>query len=73
MQHVIRHWQGSLTEADSTAAMQMDAEFDKASNAGTRSQTRDLSDTGQLLLRAQFAFDFQHTLPSQILLYRAKV
>ena len=48
MQHVIRHWQGSLTEADSTAAMQMDAEFDKASNAGTRSQTRDLSDTGQL-------------------------
>ena len=29
MQHVVRHWQGSLTEADSTAAMQADAEFNQ--------------------------------------------
>lgn len=26
MQHVVRHWQGSLSEADSSAAMQMDSE-----------------------------------------------
>ena len=26
MQHVVRHWQGSLSEADSSAVMQMDSE-----------------------------------------------
>ncbi|DBA91536.1 TPA: hypothetical protein ACH3X1_003159 [Trebouxia sp. C0004] len=57
MQHVVRHWQGSLTEADSTAAMQADAEFDQgglngmtangAANPVTvRSHTTQFSDDG---------------------------
>ena len=64
MQHVIRHWQGSLTEADSTAAMQMDAEFDKARDltpVGTRSQTREIDESGELVCGAQLSI---HVVPS---------
>ena len=54
MQHVVRHWQGSLTEADSTAAMQADAEFSQADSngvvqeapTGTR-QTQEFVDAGE--------------------------
>ncbi|DBA93395.1 TPA: hypothetical protein ACH3X2_003664 [Trebouxia sp. C0005] len=55
MQHVVRHWQGSLTEADSTAAMQADAEFSLGGSNGStasgavavRSHTTQFSDDGQ--------------------------
>lgn len=55
MQHVVRHWQGSLTEADSTAAMQADAEFSQADSSrlaheaptGTSRQTQEFGDAGE--------------------------
>ena len=55
MQHVVRHWQGSLTEADSTAAMQADAEFSQAASnrvvheapMGTDRQTQEFVDAGE--------------------------
>ena len=58
MQHVVRHWQGSLTEADSTAAMQADAEFNQGGLNGltapgaadpmvVRSHTTQFSDDGE--------------------------
>lgn len=55
MQHVVRHWQGSLTEADSTAAMQADAEFSLGGSNGStasgavavRSHTTQFSDDGE--------------------------
>ena len=33
MRHVIRHWQGSLSEMDSSAAMQMDEAMEQAAIA----------------------------------------
>ncbi len=66
MQHVVRHWQGSLTEADSTAAMQADAEFNQGGFNGStangavhpmamRSHTTQFSDDGErsCLMHAQ--------------------
>ncbi len=66
MQHVVRHWQGSLTEADSTAAMQADAEFNQGGLNGltatgaanrmfVRSHTIQFSDDGErcCLMHAQ--------------------
>ncbi len=52
MQHVIRHWQGSLTEADSTAAMQMDADFTQSADGAAtprmlRTPTREFTDAGE--------------------------
>ena len=55
MQHVVRHWQGSLTEADSTAAMQADAEFSQADPSGVVNEasmgigrhTREFGDAGE--------------------------
>ena len=56
MQHVVRHWQGSLSDADSSAAMQMDPEasaiagqasqLDGSNPTGMRAQTQELADTG---------------------------
>ncbi len=66
MQHVVRHWQGCLTEADSTAAMQADAEFNQGGLNGltangavnpmaVRSHTTQFSDDGErcCLMHAQ--------------------
>lgn len=55
MQHVIRHWQGSLSEADSSVAMQMDADFSQATErqilngtpAESRSYIMEMTDAGE--------------------------